>query len=92
MTNPTSYDEAPDLVSIRRADIDRIDHELVGLVRRRIEVSAEIQRIRVAAGQPRIAHGREIAVLSSYGAALGPLGSRLGQVVLDLCRGTALLR
>jgi chorismate mutase len=72
-----------------RTLIDAIDGELLSLLARRREVSAQIQQLRVAAGGPRIQHGRERAILGHYRDALGPEGSKLALTVLELCRGRA---
>lgn len=87
---PVGTDVANPLVEAidaERARIDALDAEIAALVRQRQEVSRGIQHLRMSAGRPRVEHSREIAVLAGYKRALGPLGTRLGMTVLDLCRG-----
>lgn len=79
----------PAELATRRAELDRIDAELLELIARRRALSRTIQQLRVAAGGPRIQHSRERQILARYRDALGPEGSRLALAVLELCRGRA---
>jgi chorismate mutase len=85
----TPLAELEEMLETYRAHVDALDAELMALVARRREVSAQIQQLRVAAGGPRIQHGRERAILGHYRDALGPEGSKLALTVLELCRGRA---
>src|SRR4051794_21169026 len=49
-----------------RKRIDEIDAQIIALVRERVSTSAELQRIRMAAGEPRIAHTRELQIVARY--------------------------
>jgi len=86
MSSPTEDERATALAS-GRAHIDDIDARIIALVQERITTSAELQRIRMAAGEPRIAHTRELQIVERYASALGKPGGSLALTVLELCRG-----
>lgn len=69
-----------------RAEIDHLDAEILRLVQRRTAVSKAIGTARMAAGGPRVVHGREMAVLNHY-RELGPEGHELAMLLLRLGRG-----
>jgi chorismate mutase len=69
-----------------RVEIDRLDGEILRLVKRRSEVSQAIGRARMAAGGPRIVYNREMAVLARF-RELGADGRELGMILLRLGRG-----
>jgi chorismate mutase len=69
-----------------RVEIDRLDAEILRLVKRRTEVSRRIGRARMAAGGPRIVYNREMAVLARF-RDLGAEGRELGMLLLRLGRG-----
>ena len=52
--SPAEDDTASTLAEGRKR-IDAIDAQIIALVRERVTTSAELQRIRMAAGEPRIA-------------------------------------
>lgn len=81
----TTHDSGSDIATLR-VEIDRIDNEILRLVRRRSEVSQEIGAARIAAGGTKIVHNREIAVLNHY-AQLGQEGRDLAMLLLRLGRG-----
>ena len=56
MGSPTEDDAAT--LAAGRTRIDAIDAEIIDLVRQRVTLSGELQRIRMASGEPRIAHRR----------------------------------
>jgi chorismate mutase len=70
-----------------RAEIDRLDADLLALVDARRRVSAEIQRRRLADGGPRVVHAREAEVIGRWRDALGTPGTRIAQALLELSRG-----
>lgn len=74
-----------DLDSLR-SEIDHLDAEILRLVQRRTAVSKAIGSARMAAGGPRIVHGREMAVLDRY-RELGVEGRELALLLLRLGRG-----
>lgn len=69
-----------------RTEIDELDAEILQLVQRRTEVAKSIGSARMAAGGPRVVHGREMAVLDRY-RELGPEGRELAMLLLRLGRG-----
>lgn len=95
-TNPANPQTAPgvqdaaadlptDLASLR-SEIDQLDAEILRLVQRRTAVSKAVGSARMAAGGPRVVHGREMAVLDRY-RELGVEGRELAMVLLRLGRG-----
>jgi chorismate mutase len=69
-----------------RLEIDRLDSEILRLIKRRTEVSQTIGRARMAAGGPRIVYSREMAVLARF-RELGSEGRDLALLLLKLGRG-----
>ena len=92
MTAMTSSDSTPtqipseDDISAWRIEIDRLDAEILRLIKRRTEVSQHIGKARMAAGGPRIVYSREMAVLARFDD-LGVEGRELGMILLRLGRG-----
>ena len=70
----------------RRAEIDRLDHEILSMIRQRSELSQQIGAARLAAGGTRIVYNREMAVLRHYGQ-LGQEGREIALLLLRLGRG-----
>lgn len=75
-----------DDIDALRVEIDRLDAEILRLVKRRTEVSRRIGRARMAAGGPRIVYSREMAVLARF-RELGSEGRDLALLLLRLGRG-----
>ncbi len=75
----------PDVNDLR-AEIDRLDAEILAAVKRRTEVSQAIGKVRMAAGGTRLVHSREMKVLERY-SALGPEGKDLAMLLLRMGRG-----
>lgn len=85
-TTPSeTEDPAADLAALRE-EIDALDAEILRLVQRRTAVSQAIGAARMAAGGPRVVHGREMAVLDRY-RDLGAEGRELAILLLRLGRG-----
>lgn len=78
-TDELSIDEA-------RAEIDRLDAEILEAVQRRTEISKKIGEARIANGGTKLVHSREMAILGRY-AELGPEGKDIALAVLKLGRG-----
>ncbi|WP_297593029.1 chorismate mutase [Mycobacterium sp.] len=76
---PTDIDEL-------RHEIDRLDAEILGAVKRRTEVSQAIGKARMASGGTRLVHSREMKVIERY-SELGPEGKDLAILLLRLGRG-----
>ncbi len=68
-----------------RVEIDRLDAEILRLVKRRSEVTL-IGAARMAAGGPRIVYNREMAMLARF-RELGAEGRELAMLLLRLGRG-----
>lgn len=79
-------DELPADLDALRTEIDQLDADIIRLVRRRTAVSQAIGQARMAAGGPRVVHGREMAVLDRY-RELGSEGRELAMLLLRLGRG-----
>lgn len=76
----------PEEIPGLRTEIDRLDAEIVELVKRRSAVSQRIGLARMATGGPRIVYSREMAVLDRF-RDLGAEGYELGMLLLRLGRG-----
>jgi chorismate mutase len=72
--------------TVDRSRIDELDDVIITLVRRRQEISREIQRRRTMAGDSLIAMGREEVVVNRYRTAFGGLGDVLAYDLLRVCR------
>ncbi|MQY15220.1 Intracellular chorismate mutase [Streptomyces sp. RB5] len=82
-------EEAVSDVTTLRAGIDLIDVEIRALIERRRELSAGVQRARLAAGGTRTDLSREGRIISSYADAYGRQGTAIAMALLETCRGTA---
>jgi chorismate mutase len=80
------HDVPPTDIAALRMEIDRLDAEILRLIKRRSEVSQRIGAIRRAEGGPRVVLSREQAVLARF-RELGPEGRELGMILLRLGRG-----
>ena len=69
-----------------RAEIDRLDTEILAAVRRCTEVSQQIGKVRMASGGTRLVHSREMKVIERY-SALGADGKDLAMLLLRMGRG-----
>ncbi|MBL1065676.1 chorismate mutase [Streptomyces sp. 7-21] len=72
-----------------RARIDELDARIIGLIKERMTVSDEVQRIRIASGGRRLHLAREMEILRRYHGELGKAGTQLAMTLLELCRGPA---
>ena len=75
------------LIAGERVRIDQLDTRILGLVRDRMEISENIQRIRVESGGRRVHLSREMEILDHYSTELGRSGRDLAMTLLSLCRG-----
>ncbi len=78
--------QPPPKIDGLREEIDRLDGEILDLVKRRIEVSKAIGKVRMASGGTRLVHSREMEVIQRY-SELGPDGKDLAMLLLRLGRG-----
>lgn len=89
--NPASTPSAPGPTEVLsgRERIDALDDQIAELVRRRIEVSRQIQSARIADGGRRVDLRRETEIIARYSAALGRPGTAIAMALLELGRGPA---
>ena len=78
-------EQMPDIDALR-LEIDRLDAEILAAVKRRMEVSQEIGRARMASGGTRLVHSREMKVIERY-SELGQDGKDLAMLLLRMGRG-----
>ena len=78
--------EQLDNIEELRAEIDRLDAQILAAVKRRAEVSRAIGKVRMASGGTRLVHNREMKVIERY-SELGPDGKDLAILLLRLGRG-----
>lgn len=69
-----------------RSEIDKLDEEIITLVRQRTEISKQIGKMRSSIGGPRIVAERELEIRQRY-AALGDQGDAIASALLRLGRG-----
>lgn len=74
-------------ISDARTRIDELDGRIIQLVQERMDVSARIQRTRIASGGRRVHLSREMEVLDRFRAELGRPGTTLAMTLLELSRG-----
>ncbi|SES19345.1 chorismate mutase [Streptomyces qinglanensis] len=87
-TTSAQSDPAPEaVIDAERARIDALDARIVALVRDRMEVSENIQRVRIDSGGRRVHLAREMQILDHYSTELGGPGRELARTLLRLCRG-----
>ncbi|GAA2317077.1 chorismate mutase [Streptomyces kunmingensis] len=82
----TAVDSAVDIKKARE-EIDALDLQILELIKRRRDVSHEIQRQRMSEGGTRTVLSRENVILALYAAELGAGGTTLALNILGLCRG-----
>lgn len=75
-----------DGIDVLRLEIDRIDAQLLELIKRRTAISHAIGDARAAIGGPRVVYSREMAILDRF-RDLGSAGTDLGMLLLSLGRG-----
>jgi len=79
----------PDGVLCGRERIDALDAQIAELVKRRIDVSRQIQASRIADGGRRVDLRRETEIIARYSTALGRPGTAIAMALLELGRGRA---
>ncbi|OPC81382.1 chorismate mutase [Embleya scabrispora] len=75
------------VIDTGRARIDDLDRRIIALITERVDISVEIQRVRVAAGGARVQLSREMEVIARYREGLGKPGTTVALTLLELCRG-----
>ncbi|WP_063831306.1 hypothetical protein [Streptomyces sp. NRRL F-2664] len=68
--------------------VAELDEAVIDLVRRRTAAHADLVALRMRAGVPATELARENQVLRHYGQALGPSGTALALLLMDLARRT----
>ena len=84
---PLTQAETDAAIGDLRVEIDAVDAALVELVARRIQISKQVGRLRMAAGGTRLALAREQAVVARFSAELGETGTSLAMLLLRAGRG-----
>lgn len=84
LAKPTDTDA---VIAELRDGIDGLDTEILHLLERRRELSAAVQRARIAAGGRRTELGRENEIIRRYADRLGRSGGTIATTVLEICRG-----
>jgi chorismate mutase len=64
-----------------QGQLDRIDLQIIALVRQRAVVARQVREARLAAGETGYAHEEELAVARRFGQ-LGPYGAELAAILL----------
>ncbi|MEK8171286.1 chorismate mutase [Streptomyces sp. M19] len=75
------------VIAATREHIDGLDRRIIALVHERMELSATVQRTRMASGGRRVQLAREMEILDRYREELGKPGTALAMTLLELCRG-----
>jgi chorismate mutase len=78
-------------VEAGRHRLDQIDTTIRTLIAVRREVSHQVQSMRAAHGEARLAPGRENEIIAAYAAGLGPAGVDIALAILTACRGRIML-
>jgi len=84
---PLTQSETDAAIGDLRVEIDAVDAALVELVARRIQISKQVGRLRMAAGGTRLSLSREQAVVARFSAELGETGTSLAMLLLRAGRG-----
>lgn len=69
-----------------RVEINAVDEQLLALIRRRVAISKNVGKVRMAAGGPRIIPNRENDILDRY-SEFGADGRAIAMALLNLGRG-----
>ncbi len=86
-TPPMTALQTDEAIGELRVEIDAVDAALVELVARRIQISKQVGRLRMAAGGTRLSLAREQAVVARFSAELGETGTSLAMLLLRAGRG-----
>jgi len=86
-SRPLTQLQTEEAIGELRLEIDAVDAALVELVARRIQISKQVGRLRMAAGGTRLSLAREQAVVARFSAELGETGTSLAMLLLRAGRG-----
>lgn len=70
-----------------REEINRLDEQLLEIVKRRTKVSQAVGRTRMGSGGTRLVHTREVAIINRFREEIGEEGPALASVLLRMGRG-----
>ena len=70
-----------------RAEIDRLDKEIIAAVKRRQTVSQAIGRTRMGSGGTKLVHTREVQIINQFREEIGEEGPGLAAILLRMGRG-----
>lgn len=70
-----------------REEINRLDLEILELVKRRAQISQAIGKTRMGSGGTRLVHTREVAIINQFRDAIGEEGPALAGILLRMGRG-----
>jgi chorismate mutase len=74
-------------VTALERELERIDEQLLDLIKRRVDLDVRIEESRMDSGTTRFSHARELAVVRRY-ARLGAAGPEVALLLLRLTRRT----
>lgn len=86
---PTGTDDPLSDAEIKqyRAEIDRLDKEIIAAVKRRQTVSQSIGRTRMGSGGTKLVHTREVQIINQFREEIGEEGPGLAAILLRMGRG-----
>ncbi len=70
-----------------REEINRLDREILDLVKRRTTVSKAVGKTRMNSGGTRLVHAREVAIINQCREEIGEEGPALAGILLRMGRG-----
>lgn len=70
-----------------REEINRLDREILDLVKRRTTVSKAVGKTRMNSGGTRLVHTREVAIINQFREEIGEEGPALAGILLRMGRG-----
>ncbi|WP_405987758.1 chorismate mutase [Streptomyces sp. NBC_00986] len=85
--NGADADQAATTIRGHRALIDTIDTRIIGLVKERAELSAQVQTARMSTGGPRVCVSRETQIIGHYSDEFGRFGVEFAKLLLRVSRG-----
>ncbi len=87
--SPTGTDDPLSDAQIQeyRAEINRLDEEILAAVKRRTQISRAVGKARMGSGGTRLVHTREVAIINQFREDLGEEGPELAAILLRLGRG-----
>ncbi|WP_156230310.1 chorismate mutase [Corynebacterium occultum] len=86
---PTGTDDPLSDAEIQkyREEINRLDDQLLEIVKRRTTISKAVGKTRMGSGGTRLVHTREVAIINRFREEIGEEGPALAAVLLRMGRG-----